>query len=131
MNREIKFRGYAIEELIGSQWVVNGYGVSEIEYVDNSPTDYILLTPYGNYAVYKNSIGEYTGYEDINGQEIFEGDIVETTRALNHIIGVVAMIKGCWYIQDGKDSYYRLIPRFGKVENKVIGNKFENLELSC
>jgi len=131
MNREIKFRGYAIEELIGSQWVVNGYGVSEIEYVDNSPTDYILLTPYGNYAVYKNSIGEYTGYKDINEQEIFEGDIVETTRALNHIIGVVVMIKGCWYIQDGKDSYYRLIPRFGKVENKVIGNKFENLELSC
>ena len=131
MNREIKFRGYAIEELIGSQWVVNGYGVSEIEYVDNSPTDYILLTPYGNYAVYKNSIGEYTGYKDINEQEIFEGDIVETTRALNHIIGVVVTIKGCWYIQDGKDSYYRLIPRFGKVENKVIGNKFENLELSC
>ena len=131
MNREIKFRGYAIEELIGSQWVVNGYGVSEIEYVDNSPTDYILLTPYGNYAVYKNSIGEYTGYKDINEQEIFEGDIVETTRALNHIIGVVVMIKGCWYIQDGKDSYYRLITRFGKVENKVLGNKFENLELSC
>ena len=129
MNREIKFRGYVIEELIGSQWVANGYGMSKIEYVDNSPTDYILLTPYGNYVVYKNSIGEYTGYEDINGQEIFEGDIVETTRALNHIIGVVAMIKGCWYIQDGEDSYYRLIPRFGKAENKVIGNIYENKEL--
>ena len=127
--REIKFRGYVIEELIGSQWVVNGYGVSEIKYVDNLPTDYILLTPYGNYVVYKNSIGEYTEYKDINEQEIFEGDIVETTRALNHIVGVVVMIKGCWYIQDGKDSYYRLIPRFGTVENKVIGNIYENKEL--
>lgn len=127
--REIKFRGYVIEELTGCQWVTNGYGISKIEYVDNLPTDYILLTPYGNYGVYKNSIGEYTNYEDINGKEIFEGDIIETTRALNHIIGVVVMIKGCWYIQDGKDSYYRLIPRFGKAENKVIGNVFENPEL--
>lgn len=129
MNREIKFRGYVIEELTDSQWVTNGYGIAKIKYVDNSPTDYILLTPYGNYAVYKNSIGEYTNYEDINGKEIFEGDIVETTRALNHIVGVVTMIRGCWYIQDGKDSYYRLIPRFGTVENKVIGNVFENKEL--
>ena len=80
--REIKFRGYVIEELTGSQWATNGYGISKIEYVDNSPTDYILLTPYGNYAVYKNSIGEYTNYEDINDKEIFEGDIVETTNSL-------------------------------------------------
>ena len=39
------------------------------------------------------------------------------------------MIKGCWYIQDGKNSYYRLIPRFGTAENKVIGNIYENKNL--
>lgn len=72
---------------------------------------------------------QYTNCCGINGKEIYEGDIVETTRALNHIVGVVTMIKGCWYIQDGKDSYYRLIPRFGKAENEVIGNIYENKEL--
>lgn len=72
---------------------------------------------------------QYTNCCGINGKEIYEGDIVETTRALNHIVGVVTMIKGCWYIQDGKDSYYRLIPRFGKAENKVIGNIYENKNL--
>ena len=72
---------------------------------------------------------QYTNCCGINGKEIYEGDTVETTRALNHIVGVVTMIKGCWYIQDGKDSYYRLIPRFGKAENKVIGNIYENKNL--
>ena len=69
---------------------------------------------------------QYTGYNDITGKEIYESDIVETTRALNHIVGRVVIIKGCWYIQDEKDSFYRLIPKFGKVENKVIGNIYEN-----
>lgn len=127
--REIKFRGYVIEELTGSQWVTNGYGIAKIKYVDNSPTDYILLTPYGNYAVYKESIGEYTGYKDINDIEICEGDIVETTRALNHIIGEVVLYKGCWYIKDYNGGYYRLIPRFGIAENKIIGNIYENKNL--
>ena len=79
---------------------------------------------YDNYVVM-----QYTNCYDINGKEIYEGDIVETTRGLNHIVGKVVMIKGCWYIQDGKDSYYRLIPRFGVVENRVIGNIYENKSL--
>lgn len=119
MNREIKFRGYSIKE---NKWKYgylskynNKHGISD----DMGIGDF----------VYKESIGEYTGYKDINDIEICEGDIVETTRALNHIVGKVVMLKGCWYIQDGKDSYYRLIPRFGVVENKVIGNVYENKEL--
>lgn len=119
--RGMKVRGYSLDE---GQWI-KGFGA---EYNDDLET-YLVHNYRGFFEVDGESIGEYTGYKDINDIEICEGDIVETTRALNHIVGVVTMIKGCWYIQDGKDSYYRLIPRFGTAENKVIGNIYENKNL--
>lgn len=119
--REMKVRGYSLDE---GHWI-KGFGA---EYNDDLET-YLVHNYRGFFEVDGESIGEYTGYKDINDIEICEGDIVETTRALNHIVGVVTMIKGCWYIQDGKDSYYRLIPRFGTAENKVIGNIYENKNL--
>lgn len=119
--RGMKVRGYSLDE---GQWI-KGFGA---EYNDDLET-YLVHNYRGFFEVDGESIGEYTGYKDINDIEICEGDIVETTRALNHIVGVVTMIKGCWYIQDGKNSYYRLIPRFGTAENKVIGNIYENKNL--
>lgn len=121
--REIKFRAWDTKEkkmYYDAQntydFMINNGGCFEESFKD--------VLEYDNYVVM-----QYTNNKDITGKEIYEGDIVETTRALNHIVGVVVMIKGCWYIQDGKDSYYRLIPRFGKAENKVIGNIYENKEL--
>lgn len=119
--RGMKVRGYSLDE---GQWI-KGFGA---EYNDDLET-YLVHNYRGFFEVDGESIGEYTGYKDINDIEICEGDIVETTRALNHVVGVVITIKGCWYIQDGKDSYYRLIPRFGTAENKVIGNIYENKNL--
>lgn len=121
--REIKFRAWDTKEkkmYYDAQntydFMINNGGCFEENFKD--------VLEYDNYVVM-----QYTNNKDITGKEIYEGDIVETTRALNHIVGVVVMIKGCWYIQDGKDSYYRLIPRFGKAENKVMGNIYENKEL--
>lgn len=123
--REIKFRGY---DKFDKRWVY-GYGLHQSIFIDGSSNAYVTADIREVFIVDKESAGQYTGIKDYKGKEIYEGDIVETTRALNHIVGVVTMIKGCWYIQDGKDSYYRLIPRFGTAENKVIGNIYENKEL--
>lgn len=120
--REVKFRGYSIDDKC---WIT-GYGVEKI-----TEDGFFIPTGCANdtYEVFKESIGEYTGEKDINGIEIYEGDIIETTRALNHIIGKVILYKGCWYIKDYNGGYYRLIPRFGTAENRVIGNIYENKEL--
>ena len=120
--REIKFRGLTKGVKNDYIWV---YG-----FLATFHTILVIKENFGpSYEIKRKSVGEYTGIKDYEGKEIYEGDIVETTRALNHIVGVVTMIKGCWYIQDGKDSYYRLIPRFGTAENKVIGNIYENKNL--
>ena len=71
----------------------------------------------------------YTGYKDINDVEIYEGDIVETTRGLNHIIGAVIYRKASWYIQSKEGYNVRLISIFSTAENKIIGNMYENKEL--
>lgn len=123
--REIKFRGY---DKFDKRWVY-GYGLHQSIFIDGSSNAYVTAGIREVFIVDKESAGQYTSIKDYEGKEIYEGDIVETTRALNHIVGVVTMIKGCWYIQDGKDSYYRLIPRFGTAENKVIGNIYENKNL--
>ena len=71
----------------------------------------------------------YTGYKDINDVEIYEGDIVETTRGLNHIIGAVIYHKASWYIQSKEGYNVRLISIFSTAENKIIGNVYENKNL--
>lgn len=125
--REIKLRAWDIE---ANDWAYGTLNIKRFRFDIKCDIYGQLVEGYGIDGLIKEeTMSEYTGYKDINDVEIYEGDIVETTRALNHIVGVVTMIKGCWYIQDGKDSYYRLIPRFGTAKNKVIGNIYENKEL--
>nr|DAS71098.1 MAG TPA: YopX protein [Caudoviricetes sp.] len=80
-----------------------------------------------------------TGIKDINDQEIFEGDIVKTTRFFGRadevggyyeydkeIIGVVKQLEGAWVIDTGNDAVHLWTEI---EENEVIGTIYESPEL--
>lgn len=76
-----------------------------------------------------------TDIKDKSGKEIFEFDVVTTTRFLGDddfndkvYTGVVKRMQGSWMIDTGK-KVMSLWSQFPEEENEVLGNMFENPNL--
>lgn len=119
MNREIKFR---MKDKQG-EWQYVEMVCSIIEALKDP------VTP-GGIDIDENTIGQYTGIDDKNGKEIYEGDIVRYRDSRGQHIEKVIFDKGCFYAGMHWGSSTRVAPKLINTRiTEVIGNIYDNPEL--
>lgn len=126
--REIKFRG---KSLANGEWIFGSL-------YNDGGEDYILpnlpasATVYELYQVDLNTIGQYTGLKDINGKEIYEGDVVRSSFGNMHYV-VYDNTHACFSavrIKDGTKSMCSISEYWILHFNKnIVGNIYDNKEL--
>ena len=125
MNREIKFRAWdiALKQMIENPEECYWFG-EELCASNNQTPSYIFM--------------QYTGLEDKNGKEIYEGDIVKMQFVFGKREPVIGKIKfecgmfllGSNSLVDGYIPLYELSDSECYLEQVgIIGNVFENPNL--
>lgn len=127
--REIKFRGKSND---GKGWLYGDLvrhtrGMMAI--VPSWKDSYLCC---GDYEVYEQTIGQYTGHHDMNNEEIYEKDIVKCEDSLvanNYGIGVVEWNdRYCAFFVHpiNNPNLYMLSKDYSYT---IVGNLYDNPEL--
>ncbi|CAL83247.1 hypothetical protein FDF29_11935 [Clostridium botulinum] len=134
--REIKFRGKSLDN---NEWVYGGYYNMPdcrkdnprhiIVYQNNGPGQLTIHEP-----IDINTLGQYTGLKDINGKEIYEGDILQINikdkTIKNKIISAgneVVEYKNCKFgVVWGWHRDFIGLDGFYNANFEVVGNIYEN-----
>lgn len=143
--REIKFRGHNGTKWLYSTEISGVPCFDEVHYFMPNEDNELTQEYIGNWDSV-SYVGEYTGLKDINGTEIYEGDIVEVTRKhwnncnkeylekTTKELGIIELFKNLQMSLKVKEEGYNLYqPLLWILEDdseiKIIGNIYENSEL--
>ena len=140
--REILFRGKSIKT---NQWIYGGFHIWEKRQVcvfgndrlkDDEISCVITVNSFADWnmprtmhavEVIADTVGQYTGLTDRNGNKIFEGDIVNILTE-NEEIGIIVYEDGGFIVRADKFSV-DFINNINGTDVEVIGNKYDNPEL--
>lgn len=126
MYKTIKFKAWD-KSSKRMAMVKNTYGLADgtITYVD---LVYLKNSPKKNLPIGQVVLLQFTNFLDINGKEIYEGDIVELTSGDSYKQTdpyLVEDIQEFFCLFNESDSYYLM----DETKTKLLGNIYENPEL--
>ena len=135
--REILFRGKRIDN---GEWVEGYYGIKgkgtdiENHYImvptfQSSIGNYDYMCYFTDVHIDSETLCQYTGLKDKNGNRIWENDIVEDKR-FNGFYKIVFRVRdGGWYVENiNSGALFRIIERTS-CQYERCGNIFDNPEL--
>lgn len=143
MKREILFRGKRINN---GEWVYGGpFFIHEEEkyfIVNNCKSLYLTNsdTTFDGIEVDPKTVGQFTGFKDAKGRQIYEGDILgdwvdcDGEMVLSNEVVFFDEALGCWMLDQSvqKDASYAtsLYANLNDFNYEVIGNIYENISKS-
>lgn len=117
MKREIKFRAWDRVRKIIVNVVMLSFEQDVLGFDDSDAIEY------GNTRDFE--LMQYTGLKDVNGKDIYEGDVVEFEVSLTRTKAEVKYSRNQFIV-----SMNSVMPRsLDLYLVKIIGNRFENPEL--
>lgn len=141
MKREIKFRAKVLAKYAPEQPWVDGYFTSSYA---KSKKCYAIENDNGHYIVDPDTVRQYTGYKDAEGNEVYEGDILDTKETQFSASDKVFRFVCEWYLSGmalrfigrkyGCSESNRWMNRWpvgaeNVADLVVVGNIYDNPEL--
>lgn len=124
MNRQIKFRGFSSkDDRFHYGFAFNPH--LDVWYILHSDDDLPFKETERECLVAKSSIGQFTGLKDKKGNEIYEGDVLQTRSGIGYMVfdncGYAIKSPGSEAVDYEFSAFY--------LECEIIGNIYDNPEL--